>query len=72
MLGRVGDDRTIIHLQQCRPMIRIVGVHRIDHTDIVDVFRDQRQQLTDGQTAFAIPSKSKGGWQQAACRTFRQ
>ncbi len=51
-------------------MIRIVGVHRSQHANVVDMFAQLRQQFTDGYTAFATLVKLERRGQQATGWAF--
>ena len=43
-----------IHQQQRRLVIRHIRVHRTNHRDVVDVFRDVRKQFADFDAALAV------------------
>ena len=52
--------------KQARLVIRIVGVHRADHAQVVDVPGDVRKQLADLDAAFAVPFERERRRQQLA------
>ena len=52
-------------------MIRDVGMHRANNTDIIDAGSDMRKEVADLDPGFAVLPELKRRHQQAACLSFR-
>ena len=61
-------DRAVVHHEQGRPVVRVVGVQRADDAQVVGMLGQVRQQLADRQAACAVLANSNG---EAAARRWR-